>query len=73
VAFHLLRNKHDIIPVMPEQWGTGKGQCIHAITGTGGLRDIAILVLDIGIRWGGEGGHTTHSQFTSRKETRYAL
>jgi len=51
----------------------GKGQCIHAITGIGGLGDKAIPVLHIGIRWGGEGGHTTHSQFTSRKETRYAL
>jgi hypothetical protein len=36
-----------------ERYGE-KGQYIHAFTGTGGLRDVAILVLDLGIRWGKE-------------------
>jgi len=58
---------------MPEQRGMGKGQCIHAITGTGGLRDTAILVLGLGIRSVSGGGHNTHSQFNSRKDTKYAL
>jgi len=40
--------------MMPQQRGMGKGQCIHAITGTGELRDMAILVLDLGIGWGKE-------------------
>jgi len=34
---------------MPEQRGTTKGQRIHATTGTGGLRDVGKLVLDLGI------------------------
>ena len=36
VAFHFLKINH-IIPVKSEWRGMGKGQCIHAITGTGGL------------------------------------
>ena len=53
VAFHFLKINH-IIPVKPERSGMGKGQCIHAITGTGELRDMAILFLAIGIGWGRE-------------------
>jgi len=36
VAFQFLQIEQHIISVMPKQRGMGKGQCIHAITGTEG-------------------------------------
>jgi hypothetical protein len=37
-----------------------------------GRRDTTVLILDLGNRWEGGGGHTTHSQFIPKKESRYS-
>jgi hypothetical protein len=58
---------------MPEQRGMGKGQCIHAITGTGGLRDIGILVLDLRIRWRRRWSHHTQPIYLLEKDQVWIL
>jgi len=57
MAFHYLKIKHHIIPVMPEQrYGKRSRHTCHQWYR--GLRDMATLVLDLGIRWGTWSHHT---------------